>query len=214
MHATPSEFHDMSAGTRFNRTSFVKATTAFKRAMGTVSVPPMPAFLVAALLIGIVYQLFTIYTISDYNRYIDDPSGLRITDDHPPQLIFAKAYYLDTQGQYREALGLYNSIEYQNDPMLRERVKYNMGTIYLREAAKLWNAEGVEAYARVNTLLELSEAAYREVLRLHAQNWDARYNLEYALRIRPPAKTVEKADWKGRKRSVYAVFPGIPGGGP
>lgn len=204
----------MSAGIKFNRTSLVNASTAFKRAMSTVRVPPIPAFLVAALLLGIVYQLFAIYTISGYNRYIDDPSGLKIIEDHPPQLIFAKAHYVDTQGQYREALSLYNSIEYQNDPTLQEHVKYNTGTIHLREAAQLWNAEGVEAYARVNTLLELSEAAYREVLRLNDQNWDARYNLEYALRIRPPAKTVEKADWKGRKRSIYAVFPGIPGGRP
>jgi|GEM_PF-258971 len=205
----------MSADPQFNRTSLVKATIAFKHALSTMRIPPVPAFLVAALLLGIVYQLFAIDTISEYNRYIDDPSGLQTTEeDHPPQLIFAKAYSLDTQGRYQEALSLYNSIEYQNDQTLRERVKYNMGTIYLREAAKLWNAEGVEAYARVNTLLELAETAFREVLRLNDQNWDARYNLEYALRIRPPAKTVEKADWKGRKRSVYAVFPGIPGGGP
>jgi mxaK protein len=204
----------MNAGIKVTRTNLVRANAAFKRVMSALRLPPVPTFLLAALALGIVYELFTIYTISEYNRYIEDPSRLQSTQDHPPQLIFAKAHYVDAQGQYREALSLYNSIEYHDAPTLRERVKYNMGTIYLQEAVKLWNAEGVEAYARVNTLLELAEAAYREVLRLNDQNWDARYNLEYAMRIRPPAKTVGKADWKAKKRSIYAVFPGIPGGGP
>ena len=109
---------------------------------------------------------------------------------------------------------LYLQIEPLVDAGFRVDVKYNMGTIYLQQAAKLWNAKGVWEYGQINTLLDLAEQAFKQVLAVEPGHWQARYNLEFALRIRPPAKEEEKADWQGHKSSVHAIMPGLPEGGP
>jgi mxaK protein len=69
-------------------------------------------------------------------------------------------------------------------------------------------------HARVDTLVELAKESYRAALRLNPDNWDARYNLEYAFRITPPPKERAKSDFQGSKSSVFATMPSLPGGGP
>jgi mxaK protein len=148
------------------------------------------------------------------NRFLTTPDRIRIDAATDPELIFAAARYQDEHGDYQEALRLYGSVAAAGDPEFRKRVSYNIGTIHLREAAKLWNAVGVLEHSRVNTLIELAKERYREVLREDPGNWDARHNLEYAFRITPPPKERAKSDWRGEKTSVFATLPSLPGGGP
>lgn len=176
--------------------------------------PFLALVLLLALSSGAAVTAYGLYQDSAYNKALKNPARIEITEDTPAKLVFAKAYQLDRQGDYQEALRLYNSIEYSENARLRERIKYNIATLYLREAAKLWNAQGVWAYARINTLLGLARESYREVLRMNPQNQDARYNLQYAYRIVPPPKEQEESKWQGTKSSVFAILPGLPGGGP
>jgi mxaK protein len=60
----------------------------------------------------------------------------------------------------------------------------------------------------------MAEQSLRQGVVNNPQHWQARFNLEYVLRIRPPAKLVEDADWQGQKASVHAIMPGIPSGRP
>ena len=154
------------------------------------------------------------FKIKSINRSLQNPATLIISDDSSSHLIFAKAWYLAEQGDYQSALQLYNRIENDLNEQLVEKVKFNMGTLYLKQAALHWNTKGVWAYTEVTTLRSFAERALTEAVELNNLNWDARYNLEYALRIKPPPKEVEKADWTGRRSSVHAIYPGIPGGGP
>ena len=155
-----------------------------------------------------------VFRIRSVNRLIRNPASIEITDESSAHEIFAKAWYSEHQGDYQTALQLYNRIESRGDKEFIEKVKYNMGTLYLKQAAKHWNTKGVWAYTEVNTLRSFAEHALTEAVKLNNANWNARYNLEYAWRIKPPPKTVEKADWTGRRSSVHAIYPGIPGGGP
>jgi mxaK protein len=148
------------------------------------------------------------------NAAIADPRNLELDEDTAPELILAKAQALDLGGDYREALRLYHTLRNDPSPAFRQRVHYNMGTIYLREAAGLWNSHGVLEYARVNALVTLAKENLKEALRLKPDDQDARFNLEYAFRITPPPKEKEKANWQGTKSSVFSTLPGIPGGGP
>jgi mxaK protein len=181
---------------------------------GKISVPVFVGCVLLIFLVGASFQGFRLYRLSVYNRMLHDIARVELNESSPGEIIFAKARYLDRQGNYQEALRLYNSIENKGDAAFQQRVRYNMATIYLREAAKHWNAQGVWAYAQVNTLLELAKHRYRQVLRMDPGNFDARFNLEYAYRITPPPKEKDKADWRGSKSSVFATLPGIPGGGP
>ncbi|MFI4923281.1 MAG: MxaK protein, partial [Burkholderiales bacterium] len=60
--------------------------------------------------------------------------------------------------------------------------KFNSANLNLRDALakRSEHAEG-EALP----LIELAKQSYREVLRADSDNWDARYNLERALRLAP-----------------------------
>ena len=176
---------------------------------------PLWFFLAVALcLSGVAYESYMLIRLNALNRDISDPAALQVDENTPAMAVFAKARQLDRAGEHQEAIKLYSAILDTEDKALRERALHNLGTIYLSDAAKLWNARGVLEYARVNTLVALAKENYREALRIRPDNWDARYNLEYAYRITPPPKEKPKSNWKGTKSSVFATLPGIPGGGP
>lgn len=152
--------------------------------------------------------------ISQRNGLLNDPAAITIEPDTPASLVFAKACWLEQNGHWQDAQQLYRSLSGTTDPDLRERALYNLGSLYLGQAAALWNPRGVLEYTAVTTLVELSKESLQAALRLNPDHLEARYNLEYAYRITPPPKEKPKADFKGTKPSVFATMPGIPGGGP
>lgn len=157
------------------------------------------------------YQL---YQRAADNRLVQSDQPIPLKKGSSAQLIFARARQLEKQQQTLQALQLYNQIDPKQDARLYEAIQYNMGVLYLRDAAKQWNSRGARGHVEINPLLDLAENAFRKVLIANPGHWDARYNLEFALRIRPPLKQVDKGDWTGQKSSVHAVLPGIPGGNP
>ncbi|WP_054773467.1 hypothetical protein, partial [Methylogaea oryzae] len=149
-----------------------------------------------------------------YNRLLAQPEQIQLDDDSAPLLAFAKAHEAERAGNHSEAQRLYSDILREGDDAFRAAVRYNLGSVYLREAAAVWNAVGVAEYVRVSTLVALAKENLRESLRLDPDNPDARFNLEYAHRITPPPKERDKAEWHGTKSSVFATLPAIPGGAP
>lgn len=141
-------------------------------------------------------------------------AGLEVDDSTPPRLVFAKAMQLAREGQEEPAQQLFALLQASTDATLRQTARYNLGTLYLKRAAERWHALGVWDYDRINPLLDLAEAAFRELLREQPAHPQGRYNLEYALRIRPPPREQEERAQQGRKQSVFAILPGAPRGGP
>jgi mxaK protein len=168
----------------------------------------------AVLLAGALSEGFALYRADRHNRLIAAPGEIEIAGGTAPALVFAKACDLARKGDRQEAVRLYGTLVNRGDAHFRARVRYNLGTLYLRDAAELWNAKGVLEYIRVNTLVAAAKENLREALRLEPEYWDARYNLEYAHRITPPPKEKPKADFQGSKSSVFATLPSLPGGGP
>lgn len=169
--------------------------------------------LLALLLVGTIWETTSLLRASRYNRMIAEPAQIEIRDDTAPELVFAKAVTVSRTDR-QEALRLYGRLLDRGDAGFRERLRYNLGTLYLQEAAELWNARGVLEYIRVNTLVAAAKENLREALRLNPENWNAKFNLEYAWRITPPPKERPKSDFRGSKSSVFATLPTIPGGGP
>ncbi|MGR9051889.1 MAG: MxaK protein [Gammaproteobacteria bacterium] len=177
---------------------------------------PVGAWLLLVFLAALALLDFDdLYKRKNFNAMIENPKTITLPDaELPPEVLFAKARYLNQAGHFQEALRLYLAIENAGGPAFRNDVHYNMGVIYLSQAARLWHDKGVWEYSQINILLDLAEQYLHEVLSVEPEFWPARFNLEYALRIRPPAKEQEKADWQGQKSSVHAIMPGIPEGGP
>lgn len=176
--------------------------------------PALPWALLAILLAACAYEGYALHRDAGYNRLLAQPEQIQLDDDSAPLLVFAKAYELERAGNHSEAQRLYSSILQQGDEAFRAAAHYNLGSVYLRQAATLWHAVGVLEYARVNTLVALAKENLRASLRLDPDNRDARFNLEYAHRITPPPKERDKTDWHGTKSSVFSTLPALPEGAP
>ncbi len=170
--------------------------------------------LLGATLIGLLQTGIEWSTVRTHNQLLSATESIEVQPDSDPLLIYAKAYQLQQTGDPLEALRLYGMIHNRGDAAFQARVRYNLGTLYLRDAAKLWKERGLLEHIRVNTLLDATKDNLRQSLTLDPTRWDARYHLEYAYRITPPPKERPKNDFQGSKGSVFATLPTIPGGGP
>ncbi len=170
----------------------------------------------ALLTLGITagWEGVQLYRASRYNLALAHLDSLQADAQTEPELLVAKANRCVQQGKLQLALRLYTQALPQAEGRLKQKLSYNLGTLYLRQAAGLWNRQGVWAYSRVITLLGLARDHLREAVRLDPDDLNARYNLEYALRITPPPREREPAKWQGTKASVFATLPGLPQGGP
>ena len=162
---------------------------------------------------GSVHALNDMIRVNQINAEIEAPDSIEITPSTPIELVFAKAHWLENKDPM-EAIRLYGEIIQKSGPALAARIRYNLGSLYLQDAAKVWKKNGLSEYIRINTLLGAAKENLREALSLDPTNWQARFNLEYAERITPPPKERPKNDFQGNKGSIFATLPAIPGGGP
>ena len=84
---------------------------------------------------------------------------------------------------------------------LAQQALYNLGNMYLRQ--------GVEQGERGVPLLELGKQRMRDLLRVAPDNWDARYNLERALRLAPEREEDFSAEQNLPTDRVKVRVPGF-----
>jgi len=95
---------------------------------------------------------------------------------------FAEAYRLQGQGEFQSALELYGTLLSSDLPSIRSAARYNIATLTLSQGMRLWRDGETEL---ATPMIELAKAGYREVLHGQPDHWEARYNLEIALRLLP-----------------------------
>lgn len=131
-----------------------------------------------------------------------------------PQVRLARAVYLRQTQRYSEALDTLSLIVGQSDSGLQVQSRYNLGNVYLTQAMT-----EVEA-GRINQampLLTLAKQAYRYALTLDSGFWDAKYNLELAMRLLPEFDRIsqtEADDDAARPSQLWTTLPGFPRGLP
>lgn len=111
--------------------------------------------------------------------------------DDPPQVAHAEALRQAALGNHRNAHDLYARVALNAHGDLRLRAEYNHANLLLREALR-YREDGEDA--RAYPLIELAKESYRRVLRAQPDMWDARYNLERALRLLPDAPDPEEGE--------------------
>ena len=157
-----------------------------------------------------------------YHHALENPQILVDQAQLSPELLLIRAWSLQQQGNTRQALALYHSIvqsdrasfSREQQRLIRETALYNIGVINLKQAAEHWNTMGVWAYNEVIMPLNQAKQAFKTLLRSNPKHWNARYNLDYALRITPPPKQKQQQGMSESRSSVHAILPGQPGGGP
>jgi len=129
-----------------------------------------------ALLLSTSYRLWHEQQV---NAYLLEPESIDVVPDDP-RARFAHAGVLNRQEKNNEALEELTGVLGEADLSLQSLAYFNRGNINLREALKLTSSDG-----RQIPLVELAKQDYRSALALDSTMWNARYNLEVALRVVP-----------------------------
>ena len=152
--------------------------------------------LAIALVLGLsslfmlVHAILDIHQLREYNHAVTHGDLKSLTMKGLPAA-FAHAWLLHEKGDYEEALKRYASIETKGSPDFQRAVRYNMADIFMRQAS-LAGRKGEQDIA--TPLIELAKHQYRQLLRENSQHWQAKYNLEAALKILPDLDPAEFPD--------------------
>lgn len=125
----------------------------------------------------------------------------------------ARAQYFKERKRYDEALATLNLIVNQGDAALQAKIRYNLGNVYLQQALEQREALQINA---AMTLAGLAKQAYRQALALDSGFWDAKYNLDVAMRLAPEMDrvTLPEDDEQKRPSPRWTTAPGFPRGLP
>ena len=159
---------------------------------------PVLLLLVAAT----TFDLWRLWQVEQWNRTITDGSVVSREGELPPEAKFAKAFLLEQNGEHQRALSLYQEIDGSRREELVAAARFNAANIYLRWAQDLHAQEGIR---QAMPLVELAKQSYRDLLRTRADYWDARYNLERALRLFPESDEQSDATGPAPLHSERAV---------
>jgi len=99
-----------------------------------------------------------------------------------PRIWIAAAHQPARAGRIAEAAALLRRAADSSRGELREIALYDLGNVYLREALRLRDG-GADASAL--PVFELAKQSYRAALLQRHDLWDAKFNLELALRAAP-----------------------------
>jgi len=176
------------------------------------------ALLCASLLV-VLFQAMSLFSLSRNNQLLQDLVTGKDVDvseviSGKPELRLARAYYLKQKHRYEEALATLSLILDQGDNRFKATVLYNLGNIYLEQAvAKVEMMSMNEALP----LVGLAKQAYRKALAMDSRFWDAKYNLEVAMRLLPEMDRLNLQDdepTNNQQSQLWTTVPGFPRGMP
>ncbi len=126
-------------------------------------------------------------------------------DASVPEARFARALSLAGAGESEAAIKAYKALSGETQPDLRQRALYNLGNLYMRHAF-----ENRSDAAQSLPFVELAKQSYRGLLRLAPADWDARYNLELALRLAPEVEQdIEDKDEPPQREQSVSTLQGV-----
>jgi mxaK protein len=137
-----------------------------------------------------------------------DPTSARAA------LLDARAAFLLHRDRIDEAQPLLDQAMLRADDATRVGMLYNMANARMRAAVA---AIGKGDYDKAIPLVMLAKAEYRSALRLAPGNWDAKYNLDIAMRlVRDLPQAIGEDEQKPLEtpEKLWTDLPGVPKGLP
>jgi mxaK protein len=163
-------------------------------------------------------QIMNIYRVQHENYWINElNAGHDVSVDKiinaAPEVRLARAMYYQRQHRYDEALATLSLIMDKGDSNLQTTVRYNLGNMYLQQAVEQLEAKNINA---AQPLVALAKQAYRQALALNSHFWDAKYNLEMAMRLLPEMDKIDMKDDESNALppQLWTTIPGFPRGLP
>lgn len=164
------------------------------------------------------YEWWALYRIERENAWIEQLASGHDIDigkliGAQPEVRLARALYFKNIHRYDEALATLSLIMDAGDPALQAKIRYNLGNVYLEQAVERTEAK---QFNEALPLAGLAKQAYRQALALDSRFWDAKYNLEVAMRLLPEMDRIDLGDDNpdNRKAQPWTTVPGFPRGQP
>ncbi len=151
----------------------------------------------------IVFEGYRLWQAEQVNAAISDGSIVTSTAALPAEAVFAQAYLHGQKGSHDDAIALYKRVESTNSATLKLAAKYNRGNRYLVQAMELDDDDDAKQLGL--PLVEMAKDTYRAVLRGEPSAWDAKYNLERALRLVPDPDDSDDEDLPPPQQSERAL---------
>jgi len=154
--------------------------------------------LLALLILSVIAILYTSWQLwrqAQLEAFVNAPQEYQTVPDHP-RAHFAQAAHLVNEQENDAALEQYTLVLGSKQSEWMPSAYYNRGNINLREAMEMQDSD-----PRMIPLVELAKQDYRSALKLQPDFWDARFNLEVALRLVP--EDPESGD-RAEKQEIYS----------
>ncbi|CAN7159975.1 MxaK protein [Variovorax sp. LjRoot290] len=141
-------------------------------------------------------------------RIADAPAGKDATGiplRSARELQLAQALALSKAGNHDAALKGYAGLLQNGErDLIAQQALFNLGNMYLRQ--------GLAQQTGAEPLFELGKQRLRDLLRAAPQDWDARYNLERALRLAPEEQEAFSAEQQQSVEQRRVRVPGFVAG--
>lgn len=132
----------------------------------------------------------------------------------PPALLEARAGFLLKRGHFDDAQQYLDQAALRADPASYARMLYNMANSRMRAAIRAIEQGNFD---KAIPLVQLAKAEYRSALRIDPEDWDAKYNLDVAMRLvrdLPQAVPEDKDEPLETPEKLWSDLPGTPQGLP
>jgi mxaK protein len=131
-----------------------------------------------------------------------------------PEVLLARAHFLLQRGRMDEAQALVPAVKTSSDVQLLANFHYNLANARLRAAYSLLEQNRVDPAI---PLVRLAKDGYRAALAINPGDWDARYNLDLAMRLVRDFPQIERSfdDPPPQiPKQLWTDLPGVPKGLP
>jgi mxaK protein len=141
------------------------------------------------------------------NRDVEPPHGAS------GELLFARAHFLLVRDRIDEAQALSGRIVERGGPSVAARFFYDLGNARSRRAVGAVESSQID---KAIPEVRLAKEAYRSALRADPELWDARYNLDVAMRLVRDFPELEagEQETKAQPKKLWTDLPGRPRGLP
>ncbi|MDH4981967.1 hypothetical protein [Hyphomicrobium sp. D-2] len=132
----------------------------------------------------------------------------------PPALLEARASFLLKRSHFDDAQQYLDQAALRAEPDGYARMLYNMANSRMRVAIRSIEQGNFD---KAIPLVQLAKAEYRSALRIDPEDWDAKHNLDVAMRLvrdLPQAVPEDKDDPLETPEKLWSDLPGTPQGLP